>query len=424
MHNFTTFPPSESALRDEIVRQTAQRLIESYDPSDRKNLRLPGLTTPDVLARFGDGSVDWEAVHCTLEALQEFVIPGHFVSSARADEGQLDFETILRNAADFLYSILAGYTSIACGEKECRERAARAALNVIQRLPDFRVRALWNVFASLKDPAVWDSFILYKEERRKDLAQLNLIPEIDEAIRKRDQGHYVGFLREQGFDYAYEYQLKMVKQSYPGWRALLLHDFAYALAMGSDGSDEGLESLPTPYLPRLIVEHSARLYQADVHPETEIGDANFFDHPHRGITTGQTGKIGVGCIIYPCTLGGVTDKVKQRHPLVGDFVLIGTDVGIYGPVKVGEGSVVGANTEINGFVELGKEVKIRAAVVARTVLSTAGRPGKLVFGDGVTVGEETLIINDHPTDLVVPPNTNVPPKSYIINYGDGRPRFV
>lgn len=417
------FPSSHNALRDEVVLETAQVLQESYDDDDRKYLRLPNLTTPDVLSRFGDGSVDWGAADCTLQALQEFVMPGQFVSSMEAEPSDLDFEETLKRGIDFLYSILVGYNAILFSSEESNERAARAALNAVKRLPDFRDRALWNLFASLKDPAVWDSFVVHGEERRDDLARLDLIPQIDEAIRRRDKEHYVSFLRENGFDYAYDYQLKMVRQSYPGWRALVLHDFAHALALGSEATGAGVESSPTPFLPRLMVEHSARVYQTDIHQETEIGDANFFDHTHRGITTGQTGKIGIGCIIYPCTLGGVTDKVKQRHPLIGNFVLIGTDVGVYGPVRIGDGSVIGANTEINGLVEIGENVRIRAAVVARTV-RTGERPGRLVFGDNVTIGEESLIINDNPTDLVIPDGTEIPPKSHVINYGNGQPRFV
>ena len=42
-------------------------------------------------------------------------------------------------------------------------------------------------------------------------------------------------------------------------------------------------------------------------------------------TTGQTGVVGFGCVIYPCTLGGLSDKVRQRHPRIGNFVKIGTD---------------------------------------------------------------------------------------------------
>ena len=58
--------------------------------------------------------------------------------------------------------------------------------------------------------------------------------------------------------------------------------------------------------------------------------------PIAGITTGQTGIIGSGCHIYPCTLGGLSGKVQQRHPIIGDYVFIGTDAGIFGSVQVGE----------------------------------------------------------------------------------------
>ena len=80
---------------------------------------------------------------------------------------------------------------------------------------------------------------------------------------------------------------------------------------------------------RRVAELAGRYYQADLHPETRIGDANFFDHTHRGITTGQTGIIGSGCVIYPCTLGGLSENVHKLHPSKGNYAQIIPDVGIF-----------------------------------------------------------------------------------------------
>jgi len=60
--------------------------------------------------------------------------------------------------------------------------------------------------------------------------------------------------------------------------------------------------------------------------------------------------------------------------------------------------------------------------VARTVISRDTRPGRLIFEDGVIVGEESLIINDRPTDLVIPAGTVIPPNSYVVNTGNGKPK--
>jgi serine acetyltransferase len=416
------FPSAESTLRAEVVGRTADRLWASYSQAERNSLRLPSFDRPNACSTFGDGSADWESLGRMLDVLQELVMPGTFVGSNDLPGEPLDLSTGLGQATDHLHSILKAYFILGHDEEKSGDLAALATLNLIERLPKIRERAEWNVFASLKDPAVWDSFTLQRIPDRSVLANIKFLEIIDESIRRRDRDYYVSILQENGIEGPYEYQLKLIKRAYPSWRALLMHDFAHVLACVDAFGEKGIECAMTPFFPRLIAEHTAHLFQTDLHPETAIGDANFFDHTHRGITTGQTGKIGIGCVIYPCTLGGVTDKVKQRHPLLGDFVLIGTDVGIFGPVAVGEGSVIGPNTEINGFVELGKGVKIRAAVVARTVISTNSRPGRLIFEDGVSVGEETLIINDHPTDLVIPAGTEITPNSFVVNDGSGNPK--
>ena len=181
------------------------------------------------------------------------------------------------------------------------------------------------------------AFIGALADKFDEVAEFDLQPQIDRSIRERDTGPFKNNLSQYGLLDAYDYLLELVRRSYPGWKLLFFHDVAHLIAKDT-ASDllSGESSAAIPILPRVISEHVANLYQADVHPETVIGDANFIDHPHRGLTTGQTGSIGCGCVIYPCTLGGVTDKVKPRHPVVGNFIILGTDCGLFGVVKVGE----------------------------------------------------------------------------------------
>lgn len=416
------FPRNRTADRDRILQTVVSRLEEDYSPGERIALASSVAESSTRVYLGGDGAVAWGAVWSALIDLQEVILPGTFTNSAHSPAAKFDLTEHLESVVDDWFSILANYFAITCEGCDAEEFAADSALHLASRLHEIRSRTRWNIFASLKDPAVWDAFILDTEEKREKLAGLSLIPEIDAAIRARDRNLYRDFLENEGLVGAYDYQMELVRRVYPGWRALLHHEIAHCLAGGLTW--EGPRPKPTPFLPRIIVEESAKLYQADLHPETEIGDANFMDHPHRGITTGQTGKIGVGCIIYPCTLGGVTDKVKQRHPLIGNFVLIGTDVGIFGPVGVGDGSVIGPNCEISGFVQFGARVRVRAAAVLRTVLGADVRPGRLIVEDDCVIGEEALILNDHTTDLVIPQGSKIPAHSHIVNDGLGKPRKV
>ncbi|OPZ16966.1 MAG: Serine acetyltransferase [candidate division BRC1 bacterium ADurb.BinA364] len=424
MQKIMDFPASEQTLRDEVAAEAAERLRSEYTERDILRYKAPPLDVAAMSLRVGAGSAAWPAVEWQLAALQELAMPGYFGMSPEPAAGEVDLTAELVRLSETLFVMLESYYRVEFVEAESRRLAANAALVIISRLPEFRSRALWNVFASLKDPAVWDSFDLRRETRRDELSQLDLLKEIDESIRMRDPNHYASFLSERGFEYALDYQRRLIKRSYPGWKALLLHDIAYTLAKGGTGARGRIQSIAAPFLPREISEYAGSLYQTDLHPECDIGDANFVEHPHRGITTGQTGSIGIGCILYPCTLGGVTDKVKNRHPHIGDFVLIGTDVGVFGVVNVGDGSAIGANSQIYGFVDLGRNVRMGSAVVARTVKPPEGRPGRLIFEDGVVIGDESLIINDQPVDLVIPSGMMIPPQSHVTNDGQGNVEFV
>ncbi len=84
---------------------------------------------------------------------------------------------------------------------------------------------------------------------------------------------------------------------------------------------------------------------------------------------GETAEIGDGVTIYQgVTLGGTGDQRGKRHPTVGDFVTIGSGAKLLGPVLVGDGAKVGANTVV---VE---DVPPYATVV--------GNPGHIVRVEG------------------------------------------
>lgn len=64
-----------------------------------------------------------------------------------------------------------------------------------------------------------------------------------------------------------------------------------------------------------------------------------------GIVMGETVSLGHNCsILHHVTLGGSGKKGVVRHPQVGNGVLLGAGATLLGPVKIGEGSQVGAGT--------------------------------------------------------------------------------
>jgi serine O-acetyltransferase len=84
----------------------------------------------------------------------------------------------------------------------------------------------------------------------------------------------------------------------------------------------------------------------DIHPGASIGRRFFIDHG-AGVVIGETAEIGDDVTMYHgVTLGGTSWSPGKRHPTVQDGVLIGAGAKILGPVTVGRGARVGANSVV------------------------------------------------------------------------------
>ncbi len=124
---------------------------------------------------------------------------------------------------------------------------------------------------------------------------------------------------------------------YPGVLALGLHRIAHWLYGGR-----------LFFLARFI-NHLARFLTAiDIHPGAKIGARFFIDH---GFTViGETAEIEDDVTIYQnVTLGGTnptTGVGGKRHPTLRSGVVIGSGAQVLGPIEVGEGARVGANSVV------------------------------------------------------------------------------
>ena len=124
---------------------------------------------------------------------------------------------------------------------------------------------------------------------------------------------------------------------YPGVWALALHRVAHWLWEGH------------LYFVARLVNHFARFLTAiDIHPGAKIGKRFFLDHGFSVI--GETAEIGDDVTIYQSvTLGGTNPSTGvggKRHPTLCDGVVIGSGAQILGPVEVGEGAKIGANSVV------------------------------------------------------------------------------
>lgn len=123
--------------------------------------------------------------------------------------------------------------------------------------------------------------------------------------------------------------------AWPGVQALLAHRLASWLFAS------GLR-LPA----RLIATVSRALTGIEIHPAAEIGPGLFIDHG-MGVVIGETAKLGADITIYQgVTLGGTGFATGKRHPTVEDGVTIGSGAKLLGPIVVGRGAKIGANTVV------------------------------------------------------------------------------
>ena len=84
----------------------------------------------------------------------------------------------------------------------------------------------------------------------------------------------------------------------------------------------------------------------EIHPAARIGDGFFIDHG-MGVVIGETAEIGDDVTLYQgVTLGGTGFATGKRHPTVQDNVTIGSGAKLLGPITVGHGSKIGANTVV------------------------------------------------------------------------------
>ncbi len=123
--------------------------------------------------------------------------------------------------------------------------------------------------------------------------------------------------------------------AWPGVHALLGHRLAHAL-----------HEAGVPLLPRVVAAISRAITGIEIHPAAQIGHGFFIDHG-MGVVIGETAELGDDVTLYQgVTLGGTGFATGKRHPTVQDNVTIGSGAKLLGPITVGHGSKIGANSVV------------------------------------------------------------------------------
>lgn len=122
---------------------------------------------------------------------------------------------------------------------------------------------------------------------------------------------------------------------FKGFHALETHRVAHWLWK------QGRHSLALFFQNRVSAE-----FAVDIHPAATLGHGIMLDHA-TGLVIGETAVVGNNVsILQSVTLGGTGKIEGDRHPKIGNGVLISAGAKILGNIRVGHGAKVGAGSVV------------------------------------------------------------------------------
>ena len=123
--------------------------------------------------------------------------------------------------------------------------------------------------------------------------------------------------------------------TYPGIHAVIWYRFAHRLWQAG-----------WRFPARLLSWLGRFASNVDIHPAAKIGRRFFIDHG-ACVVIGETAEVGDDVTLYHgVTLGGVSWSPGKRHPTLEDRVVVGAGAKILGPITIGSGARVGANSVV------------------------------------------------------------------------------
>lgn len=160
---------------------------------------------------------------------------------------------------------------------------------------------------------------------------------------------------------------------FKGFHALTTHRFAHELwNLGQRDFAYFLQSL------------GSQFFAVDIHPAATFGKGIMLDHA-TGFVVGETAIIGDNCsFLHSVTLGGSGKEMGDRHPKIGNNVLVGAGAKILGNITVGNCSRVAAGSVVLAPVPHNSTV--------------AGVPAKVVGPAGCSEPSRTMVQGLEPED--------------------------
>lgn len=90
----------------------------------------------------------------------------------------------------------------------------------------------------------------------------------------------------------------------------------------------------------------SRKFGMDIHPAANIGYGILVDHA-TNIVIGETAVVGNNVsFLHGVTLGGTGNEIGDRHPKVGNGVMLGAHAQLLGNIHIGDGAKIGAGAVV------------------------------------------------------------------------------
>ena len=95
-----------------------------------------------------------------------------------------------------------------------------------------------------------------------------------------------------------------------------------------------------------LQNRASELFGVDINPAARVGCGLMLDHA-TGFVVGETARIGDDCsILQGVTLGGTGKDGQDRHPKIGNGVLIGAGAKILGNIEIGDRAKIAAGSVV------------------------------------------------------------------------------
>lgn len=272
-------------------------------------------------------------------------------SHGRTGESQL-LET-LKDAIPMLE-----YQSALLSQSQARAAADNVDLNVVEDLPameeadplwqKMREEARWD---SIKEPALASylySTILSHRSLERSLA-FHLGNKLSSSTLLSTQLFSLlndTFMEDASIRRAIRDDIEAVKERDPACVSYshCLLNFKGFLACQAHRVAHRLWNQGRHSLALAIQSRVSEIFHVDIHPAAKIGSGVLFDHA-TGLVVGETATIGNNVsILHHVTLGGTGAVGGDRHPKIGDGVLIGAGATILGNITIGAGAKIGAGS--------------------------------------------------------------------------------